>query len=510
MSPAIQSASSAAARERLVADGCRVVAAALGVEPLHDPRDRLEPVRVVVADQAVGRLEDRGPGAVVPPEHDHPRLPVPLAELQDVADRRAAELVDRLVVVADHRDVAMSLGHQRHQLRLGAIGVLELVDEHVLEPPLDGLAGRRRLAQQPEGQRDLVPEVDRPVRGEQALVAGIGARELGLATGVLGEGRGGVAIGLRRRLPRRIDRRRRLGRPVREPAGVGEVGVRRDVLVLRAGEQRRERVEEPRRVAQRPVLVELELEQALAQEDHGLRAGQHPDVGRQAELERELPHEPVAECVERRDRRVRVAVRDQLVDAHLHLVGRLVREREREDLRRLRAPGRDQPGDPARDDLRLAGAGAGHDEQRAIGMGDRPALLRVQAGQERVEALRLVGRCGLDRRVLAPDGDLDERRRFAARDPAAHPQELVEGVLDRVFGRGRGRSGGGHDARMPRARASLGVTARVAITPPWPVPLPRPARGAAPRPPPARAPSPPCRRRRSSRTPASRRASAGC
>ena len=50
--------------------------------------------------------------------------------------------------------------------------------------------------------------------------------------------------------------------------------------------RRRQRVEEAGRVAERPVRVELELEQVLAQEDHDLRPGQDPDVRRQPELER--------------------------------------------------------------------------------------------------------------------------------------------------------------------------------------------------------------------------------
>jgi CBS-domain-containing membrane protein len=65
-----------------------------------------------------------------------------------------------------------------------------------------------------------------------------------------------------------------------------------------------------------------------------LGARQHPHVGRQPELERELADQAVAEGVERRDRGVRVAVRDELVDAERHLLGRLVRERQGEDLRR--------------------------------------------------------------------------------------------------------------------------------------------------------------------------------
>ena len=482
-----------ARHEGLVANGRRVVAAPLRVQPLHDPRPGLQPVRVVVADEPVGGLEDRRPRPVVLPQHDDPGLAVALAELEDVADRGAAELVDRLVVVAHHGHVAVPLGDQGDQLGLGPVGVLELVHEHVLEPPLDGLASGRRLAQQPQRQRHLVAEVDRAVRRQERLVAGIRAGELRLTPGVLGQGGHGVAIRLRGRRPRRLDGPRLLRDLRGQPAGVGEVRLGRDVLVLGAREQRREGVEEPRRVAERAVLVELELEHALAQEDHRLRPGQDADVGWQPQLQRELAHQAVPERVERRDGGVRVPVGHQLVDPQLHLVRGLVRERQRQDLRRLRASRRDQPRDPARDHLRLAGARPRHDQQRAVAVRDRAALLGVEPGEQRVDPVGFLVGGNLDRRLLAPDGDLDEGRRLAACRAPAHPQQLVERVVGaagggaiREPGRRRGRSVGGHAATMPRARASSGVTAPALLRRPSRVPCPRPGPAGGPRSPPAR------------------------
>ena len=209
----------------------------------------------------------------------------------------------------------------------------------------------------------------------------VGTGQLALPRAVLGGGRGGVRRVRVARRPRLGETRRLGGQPIRVRQVVG----RRDVLVLAAAEQRRERGQEAGRVAERPVRVEVELEQVLAQEDDDLGAGQHPQVGRQAELERVLADEPVAEGVERRDRRVRVAVRHELVDADRHLLGRLVRERQGEDLRGPRAPRRDQPGDPAGDDLGLAGPGAGDDEQRPVAVGHRPELVRVEAAEQRLQ-----------------------------------------------------------------------------------------------------------------------------
>ena len=151
--------------------------------------------------------------------------------------------------------------------------------------------------------------------------------------------------GRRSRRPPRPDRRRRPARrPGRgaldgrrldgQPLGVVGVGGRADVLVLAAAEQGRQRGQEAGRVAERPVVVEVELVEVLAQEDDRLGPGQDAQVRGQAELQGELADERVAEGVERRDPAVRVAVRDELVDAHRHLVGRLVGEGQGQDLRR--------------------------------------------------------------------------------------------------------------------------------------------------------------------------------
>ena len=169
-----------------------------------------------------------------------------------------------------------------------------------------------------------------------------------------------------------------------------QVRIRRDVLVLAATEERREGAEKAGRVAEGPVEIEVELEQVLPQEDDDLGPGQDPDIRRQPEFEGVLADDPVAERVERPDRGIRVAVRDELIDADLHLRGRLLRERQCQDFRRLRPTGRDQPRDSARDHLGLARAGSGNHEQRAEAVGDGLELLGVQAAEQRVESGRRV------------------------------------------------------------------------------------------------------------------------
>ena len=75
-------------------------------QALVDPEARLQPVRVVVADEPRGRVEDHLRRAVVLGQHHLARPRVVAAEREQVGGGRAAPAVDRLVVVADHGQVA--------------------------------------------------------------------------------------------------------------------------------------------------------------------------------------------------------------------------------------------------------------------------------------------------------------------------------------------------------------------------------------------------------------------
>ena len=236
--------------EDLEADRGRRRGGPLRSEPLDDARPDFEPVGVVEPDEPVGGVQDRRERPIVAAQDDGPRPQVAVAELEDVVHRRTAERVDRLVVVADDRDVAMALCEDGDQFGLRPVRVLELVDEDVAEPPRDGRSRCRRRANQAQRECDLVAEVDAAAGREKALVRRVGAGQLRLAGGFLrravGSGRErpirGTFGGLGQRSGLRGD-----------PVGMGRVVGRRDVLVLAAAEQRGERREEARRIAERAI-----------------------------------------------------------------------------------------------------------------------------------------------------------------------------------------------------------------------------------------------------------------
>src|SRR5262249_55134342 len=136
------------------------------------------------------------------------------------------------------------------------------------------------------------------------------------------------------------------------------------------------------RVAERAVVHQRELEQAIAEEDDLLRPVEYPEVGLKAHLERLLAEDSIAERVERRDLDVGVPVLHQRVDALLHFGSSLVGEGEGEDLFGARLLLGDEPGDPPRDEGVLAGPGPGHDQGGAGVGGDGLALLVVQAVED--------------------------------------------------------------------------------------------------------------------------------
>ncbi len=339
-------------------------------QPFVDPLAGLEAFRIVVRDEAMRRVEDLLAAPEIVGQHHASGARVCGPKAQDVRQCRSAEAVDALVVVPDHGDVrAGSAGQEPDEFELGVIRVLELVHQDVPEPSPLHLQDRRMLAQQAQGERDLVAEVEPIRRAHEPLIGGVGRRQLALQSGLLGK---------RRVLGVRGSRLGTRGRSLEE-AG------RRDVLVPGPAEEGRQRTKEARRVPQRAVAVQRHLEEVLAQEDHLLGAREDRGAVREPGLERMLPQDPVAECVEGADDRVGVAVGNQPVHAVLHLRGGLLGERQGQNLGWPRALLRDEPGDAAGQHRRLAGSGPGDDQQRPIAMGDRLAL----AGCEICEQGRL-------------------------------------------------------------------------------------------------------------------------
>ena len=305
---------------------------------------RPEVLRLALAverDDVVGRFENGVGRAVVLLERDRLRLGEIDLEVEDVADVRGPEAVDRLVGVADGEDVAVHACEQLQQPVLRMVRVLVLVDEHVAEGVLPALEGLGEALQHVHGQHQHVVEVDR-VRPEQAtLVQLVDVRD-----GLVVEGGDARAV---------------LLRP--------------DQLVLRVRDLRVDPAwDEPLRVA-------LELLQAQLDQAHLVGLVVDGEVRAVAELRRLAAEDAAAGGVEREDPEPARGRAEEVVEPAAHLARGLVGKGDREDLGRPDPVRRDQVGDAVGEDARLARPGAGDDQQRPFGVQDGLSLRGIQVGE---------------------------------------------------------------------------------------------------------------------------------
>ncbi len=98
-----------------------------------------------------------------------------MLEVQDVPDISRPPAIDALILVADDAQVTTLLRQEFDDLILRDVGVLELVNQHILEALLIVLQDRRRLPEEAHRHQQQVVEVERAVAAQQLLVAPIDA-----------------------------------------------------------------------------------------------------------------------------------------------------------------------------------------------------------------------------------------------------------------------------------------------------------------------------------------------
>ena len=248
-------------------------------------------------------------------ERDHPgRGPVGGAELgrevEDAAHVGTAEPVDRLVGVADHREVAAVARERLEQRDLAGVGVLVLVDEHVAEPA-------PQLGAVPLGldhaARDQVGVVDRGLVAEhvEVLLRGTGRRP-------------------RTRPPPRAVRGRRARR------GRGRARGRAPITACTS--RAKPRVPTAARSASGHRTDSGVVGEQLLQDDVLLGRREQPQR-RDVEVGgRVAPHQAVGEGVERRAQAGRHRAAEPGGDPVAQLLGGLARERQRQHALGRRVP----------------------------------------------------------------------------------------------------------------------------------------------------------------------------
>ena len=261
-------------------------------------------------------------------------------ERQDVADIRAAEHVDRLIIIAHDAEVATLAGEVPHHQVLGAVRVLVLVDHDVLEPLLVFLEHRRVPIEEPDRPHQEIVEIERPVLLEKRVIPQADLRGQLL---VVGAGRLCLVLGADDLV---------LGPRDERDHAAGWIAL---LIQAHLGHDALNDGEPVGLVVNDEVPVDPVRAPVSPQDaDPNRVEGPHPD--------------PTRGQVE------------QLLDSAAHLPRRLVGERHRQDFAGLGPSLLDQPGDPVGQHPCLATAGAGKDQQRPVLCGDGGALRRIESG----------------------------------------------------------------------------------------------------------------------------------
>src|SRR5580704_7705940 len=320
----------------------------------------------VVRDQAVGGLENGAGRAVVLLELEEQRSRVIAAEVLQILRARTSERVHRLIVITHYERVAaarrvrLAVGagpvcggrglRRRDELEprvLDAVGVLELIHQHVTEAPAVMREQLRVVAPQLEGAQQQLGEVDDPGARARLLISRVQGDQLAA---------------------RRI-------------AAIGEPR-RAASLVLLCVDEPLHLARDPARLVELPGADQLLDEALLVLGIHDLEALH------QARLAPVDAQQAMRDAVEGADPERRGGNPQQPLDARAHLAGRLVGEGDGEDALGRGALGLDHPGDPMGEHARLAAAGARQHQHRPRWGGDGGALRVVQRIEDRGEIHR--------------------------------------------------------------------------------------------------------------------------
>jgi hypothetical protein len=352
-----------------------------GAQPLGAPLG-------VVGDHRVGGVQHPLGGAVVLLQDGDPRAGVVALEVQDVAGVGAAPRVDGLVVVAHHAEVLTRTGQQARHLKLGAVGVLVLVDHQVVPALPALLAHLHVVAEEPDREEQEVVEVRGPGGAQRLLVARVDVgREHRVVVG---------AVVAHAALGHLQLRRLRVHHAVLPVGDLEEHALHVEGVVAGGGDH-----------------VHLLRDDALDQ--RGLVAGGvDGELLGQADALAVVAQHARPQRVEGGEGDALRLAADDAGDALAHLQRRLVGEGHRQDPARIDAPAADQVRDAEDQRARLAGARPGQHQHGPLGGEGGLLLLRVQLA----EILRKVLR---DHFVRGAGEGVAEAPRYPVRGQAVTP-----------------------------------------------------------------------------------------
>ena len=329
----MKSASSISSAERDVED--LLAALLIGPQPLFLA------VAVAADDRRCG-IEDHLGRSVVLLEPHRRGVGKIVLEVEDVAQVGAAPLVDRLIRIADNGEILVDAGELLDQQILRPVGVLVLVDHHEAELLRVEIADALAAGDQVERLEQQIVEIERAGLGERAAIEIVDLADL---------------------------------RVTDVPAGaLHALGRFHAVFRLADAAERRPGLDH--------LVVDIQRLQRLLDDRQLIGRIVDDEIAGQADRRRLAPQQPRAQRVKGREPDLPAVLAQGLLDALPHLFRGLVGERDREHFIRPGDAAADQMRDARGDHARLAGAGAGQDQQGPIGMLRGPALFRIQRVEE--------------------------------------------------------------------------------------------------------------------------------
>ena len=246
-------------------------------ELLRDAESNLEPLGIIEANEASSGGEHGARAAIVLRQDHLARIGISLGEVQNVADRRSTEAIDRLVVIADNGEIATAIREQIDQRTLQSVRILVLVyqDPAVLLPCSCGNKGV--VTQQLIGAQHLIAKIEQATLVQDRAVGAQRCAELPMLGGEQIH-----RVGIRGQVPLEFKiGGRRCGTACLGSACLkicrellNLIGAER--LILGAREVAGDVSEESRRIPKRQETLEAQFKEMFAKEQNDFGAPQNP------------------------------------------------------------------------------------------------------------------------------------------------------------------------------------------------------------------------------------------
>ena len=111
-------------------------------------RCRFQTIWIVVLNQGVRRIQNFLLRSIIFRQKNFGSIWIVRPKLQNIINARAAEFINRLIVVAHHRNIFVGPEQRAHQIILRHVRILKLVDNNIFETILQPLSHARALRHQ--------------------------------------------------------------------------------------------------------------------------------------------------------------------------------------------------------------------------------------------------------------------------------------------------------------------------------------------------------------------------